>query len=53
MNGSRIVAPVFLPAAACGDDATEPESLYPATVVVSPATGELELFADTLHLTAT
>jgi len=38
---------------ACGSDATELESLYPATVVVSPATGEMEKFADTLRLTAT
>ena len=51
MNGSRIVAAAFL--TACGGDATEPESLYPATVVVSPAAGEMEKFADTLHLTAT
>lgn len=53
MNGSRIVAAVLLSAAACSGDTTEPESLHPATVVVSPATGEMEKFADTLHLTAT
>jgi len=51
MRRYEVVAAVFL--TACGGDATEPESLYPATVVVSPATGEMEKFADTLHLTAT
>ncbi|MDE2796492.1 MAG: hypothetical protein OXL34_16885 [Gemmatimonadota bacterium] len=53
MGKCRVVVAVFLSAVACGDDVTEPESLYPATVVVSPETGRTETFADTIHLTAT
>ncbi len=53
MGKCRVVVAVCLSAVACGDDVTEPESLYPATVVVSPETGKIEMFADTIHLTAT
>lgn len=53
MNGYKVVAAVFLSTVACGDDVTEPEPLYPATVAVSPETGETKTFADTIHLTAT
>ena len=53
MGKCRVVVAVFLSAVACGDDVAEPESPYPATVVVSPETGRTETFADTIHLTAT
>ena len=53
MNGYKVVAAVFLSTVACGDDVTELEPLYPATVAVSPETGETKTFADTIHLTAT
>lgn len=53
MNWCKVAAAVFVSAVACGDDPIEPDPLYPATVVVSPETGKMEMFGDTLHLTAT
>ncbi len=53
MGRCSVVVTVFLSAVACSDDVTEPDSLYPATVEVSPETAETETFADEIHLTAT
>lgn len=53
MNWYKVVAAVFASAVACGGDPTEPEPPQPATVVVSPEAGKMEMFGDTLHLTAT
>lgn len=52
MNREPVVVAVLLSAGACGDDPIEP-SLYPATIEVSPETGEMARFGDILHLTAT
>ena len=53
MKETTTMAMVFLLLAACGEGTIVDESLYPATVAVSPETAEFRRFRATVNLTAT